>query len=73
MSKTTLTYLIVGFCGIAGVAAFTALIVAPAWSAYTKLWQRVAATFLSLYVLAGLVVVGTALGLVVVLLWDRVF
>ena len=33
MSKTTLTYLIVGFCGIAGVAAFTALIVAPAWSA----------------------------------------
>ena len=32
-----------------------------------------AATFLSLYVLAGLVVVGTGLGLLVVLLWDRVF
>jgi hypothetical protein len=73
MSKTTITYLIVGFCGVAGIAAFTALIVAPAWSAYSKMWQRVAATFLSLYVLAGLVVLGTGLGLLVVLLWDRVF
>jgi hypothetical protein len=73
MSKTTITYLIVAFCAVFGVAAFTALIVAPAWSAYTKLWQRVAATFLSLYVLAGLLVVGAGLGLVVVLLWGRVF
>jgi len=73
MSKTTITYLVVGFCGVAGFAAFAALIVAPAWSAYTKLWQRLAATFLSLYVLAGLLVVGTGLGLLVVLLWDRVF
>jgi hypothetical protein len=73
MSKTTITYLVVGFCGVFGIAAFAALIVAPAWSAYSRLWERVAATFLSLYVLAGLVVVGTGLGLLVVLLWDRVF
>jgi hypothetical protein len=73
MSKTTITYIIVAFCAVFGIAAFSALIVAPAWSAYTKVWQRVAATFLSLYVLAGLVVVGTGLGLLVVLLWDRVF
>jgi hypothetical protein len=73
MSKTAITYLIVACCAVFGVAAFGALIVAPAWSAYTKLWQRVAATFLSLYVLAGLLVIGTGLGLLVVLLWDRVF
>jgi hypothetical protein len=73
MSKTTITYIIVSCCAVFGIAAFTALIVAPAWSAYTKVWQRLAATFLSLYVLAGLVVVGTGLGLLVVLLWDRVF
>ena len=73
MSKTAITYLIVACCAVFGVAAFGALIVAPAWSAYTKLWQRVAATFLSLYVLAGLVVIGGGLGLLVVLLWDRVF
>ena len=72
MSKTAITYLIVACCAVFGVAAFGALIVAPAWSAYTKLWQRVAATFLSLYVLAGLLVIGAGLGLLVVLLWDRV-
>ena len=73
MSNTAITYLIVACCAVFGVAAFGALIVAPAWSAYTKLWQRVAATFLSLYVLAGLLVIGAGLGLLVVLLWDRVF
>jgi hypothetical protein len=73
MSKTTITYFVVVCCAVFGIAAFTALIVAPAWSAYSRLWQRVAATFLSLYVLAGLVVIGGGLGLVVVLLWDRVF
>jgi len=73
MSKTAITYVIVACCAVFGVAAFGALIVAPAWSAYTKLWQRLAATFLSLYVLAGLLVIGAGLGLLVVLLWDRVF
>lgn len=73
MSKTTITYIVVAFCGVFGVAAFATFIVAPAWSAYEKAWQRVAATFLSLYVLAGLVVVGAGLGVLVVLLWDRIF
>ena len=73
MSKTTITYIVVAFCGVFGVAAFGTFILAPAWSAYHKGWQRAAATFLSLYVLAGLVVLGTGLGLLVVLLWDRVF
>jgi hypothetical protein len=73
MSKTTITYIVVACCAVGGIVAFSTLIVAPAWSAYTKLWQRVAATFLSLYVLAGLVVLGAGLGALVVLFWDRVF
>jgi hypothetical protein len=73
MSKTTITYIVIAVCAVGGVAAFGSLIVAPAWSAYTKTWQRLAATFLSLYVLAGLVVLGAGLGVVVVYFWDRVF
>src|SRR4051812_26659985 len=73
MSKTTITYIVVACCGVFGVAAFAAFILVPAWAAYEKLWERVAATFLSLYVLAGLLRVGTGLGGVVVLLWARVF
>jgi hypothetical protein len=73
MSKTSITYIVVACCGVFGIAAFAALIVAPAWSAYAKLWQRLAATFLSLYVLAGLLLVGAVLAYFVVLFWDRVF
>ena len=73
MSKTTITYLIVGFCGVAGIAALHGTDRGSRVVGLQQVWQRVAATFLSLYVLAGLVVLGTGLGLLVVLLWDRVF
>jgi hypothetical protein len=73
MSKTAITYVVVACCAVFGVAAFAAFIVAPAWSAYTKLWERLAATFLSLYVLVGLLLVGAVLAYFVVLFWDRVF
>ncbi len=42
----------------------------PAWSAYTRLWERLAATVLSLYVLAVLVGIGVAGALVVVYYWG---
>jgi predicted PurR-regulated permease PerM len=73
MSKHTITYILVAFCGVFGIAAFAGFILVPAWSAYEKVWQRVAATVLSLYVLVGLVVIGTALAAGVVYFWDRVF
>ncbi len=34
----------------------------PAWTAYSKVWERVAAAILSLYVLAAFVGVGAGLG-----------
>jgi hypothetical protein len=42
----------------------------PAWNAYSRLWERLAATVLSLYVLAVLVGVGVAGALAVVYFWG---
>ena len=44
--------------------------VVPAWSSYSRLWERLAAAVLSLYVLAVLIGVGVAGALAVVYFWG---
>ena len=43
MSNTGLTYLIGGLCGVAALGAFVWFIAVPAWSTYSRTWERVAA------------------------------
>jgi hypothetical protein len=62
MSHTSLTYLVGACCGVFGLAAYVGWILVPAWNAYTDLWQRVAAGFLSLYVVAAFVAIGVVGG-----------
>lgn len=71
MTGTSVTYLVGACAGVFGVAAYAGLILVPALSAYTKLWERVAATILSLYVLAALVGAGALAGLALVYFWDQ--
>ena len=72
MSNTSITYF-VGVCaGVFSFAAYVAFVAVPAWSAYSRVWQRVAAVFLSLYVLATMVGIGVLLGALVTLNWDQV-
>jgi len=71
VSNTAITYLVAACAGVFGIAAFAGFILVPAWSSYTRLWERVAATVLSLYVLAVLVAVGVAGGAAIVWFWDR--
>jgi hypothetical protein len=58
VSRTDVTYLVAGVCGVAGAAAFVGLILVPAMSAYTRIWQRLVALTLSFYVLGAMIVVG---------------
>ena len=44
MSNQSITYLVAACCGVFGIAAYAGLILIPAWSAYTRLWERIAAT-----------------------------
>jgi hypothetical protein len=73
MSNQTITYLVGASLGVFGLAAFCALVLVPAITAYRRPIQRVAAVILSLYVLAALVGVGVLVGALIVFEWPRVF
>jgi hypothetical protein len=70
MSRTAVNDLVAVCAGVFGLAIFAGLILLPAWTAYSRLWERLAATVLSLYVLAVLVAVGSAGALAVVYVWG---
>lgn len=72
MSNASVTYLVAACCGVLVLAAFAAFILVPAWSAYTRVWERIAATFMSFYVLAALLALGAGVGALIVYFWDRI-
>lgn len=70
MTRTQINELVAAGAGVLSVALYAGLILIPAWSSYTRLWERVAATVLSLYVLAVLVGVGVVGALAAVYFWG---
>lgn len=71
MTNAGVTILIAGTCGGLALAAFVWFIAWPACQAYGKAWERAAAAFLSLYVLAALVLLGVAGGAAIAYYWDQ--
>ena len=72
MSNQTITDLVVAVCGAFSLAAYVAFILVPAWTAYSRVWQRMAAAVLSVYVLAAFAAVGVAGGAAIVWFWDSI-
>ncbi|MFZ1154648.1 MAG: hypothetical protein WAN93_07065 [Solirubrobacteraceae bacterium] len=70
MSTTTITDLVAVCAGVFGLALYVGLILVPAWGSYSRIWERMAATVLSLYVLAVFVGAGVLGALVVVYFWG---
>ena len=71
MSSTTVNYLVGIVAATVGVGVFGGLILVPAWGAYSRLWERLAAAVLSLYVLGVLVGIGVLAALaLVVYVWE---
>jgi len=66
------TILIAGTCGLLALVAFVWFIAWPACTAYSNLWERITAGFLSLYVLAALLLIGAAGGAAFAYYWDRI-
>jgi hypothetical protein len=69
VSNKDVTYLVAVCAAVFSLALYVGLILTPAWSSYSRLWERVAAGVLSLYVLAVLVGAGVVVGLAVVYFW----
>jgi hypothetical protein len=72
MDSLTVTYIILAAAGLGGLACYAVLILVPAWTAYGRTWERFAAAFLSLFVLAAFVGAGVGIGLIVLYYWDQI-
>jgi hypothetical protein len=67
----TPTQISLGLAGAVTLVAYAAFILVPAWASYGRLWEKVAAGFLSLFILAALVGVGIGIGAGVVYLYVK--
>jgi hypothetical protein len=66
------TEITLGLSGTVALIAFVWFIVAPAWGSYGRVWERIAASFLSIYIGAALLGVGIAAGVGVVALYLQI-
>jgi len=73
VSNQTVTYLVGACAGVFAVAAFAALVLAPAVASYRRPVEKAAVVFLSLYVLAALLGIGVLLGALIIFEWPRLF
>ena len=65
-------YVLFGAAGLISLAVFVGLILVPALGAYGRGWEKAAAGFLSLFVLAAMVIAGIAVGVLVFYEWDKI-
>lgn len=72
LTKIGNQYLLFGAAGLICLVAFVALILTPALGAHGRIWEKAAAGFLSLFVLAVLVAAGVGVGLIVVYYYNDI-
>lgn len=66
-------YLLFGGAAAISVLAFAALILVPALGSYGRTWEKATAALLSLFVLGALLMIGVAVGVVIVYFWDDIY
>ena len=72
LTKIGNQYLLYGGAGLIVLVAFVSLILVPALSSYGRVWEKAAAGFVSIFVLAALVVIGVMIGLFVVYYYNDI-
>jgi hypothetical protein len=65
-------YLLFGGAALLSLLAFTALILVPAMGAFGRTWEKATAVLLSVFVLLALLLLGVALGVLIVYYWDDI-
>lgn len=53
------------------LSCWLALIAAPAWRCYGRVWEKLAASFLTVFILGTLLGIGAAVGLALVWTYDQ--
>jgi hypothetical protein len=64
------TEVVIALAGALAVACYVALILMPAMRCYGRVWEKMAAGVLTLYVLGTLVGIGAAIGFLIVWSYD---
>ena len=72
MSNSALTYLIAGLVGVTSVSLWSWLVLVPAVTAYTRMWERVVAAVMSVYVLVAMLGAGGLVGGLFLWYYDRI-
>jgi hypothetical protein len=65
------TEIAIALAGGVVAAGHVFLILIPAWRCYGRLWEKVAASVMTLFILATLLGIGAAVGLAVVWTYDQ--
>ena len=65
-------YYLFGGAGLVSLLAFAALILSPAIGSYGRTWEKATAAVLSVFVLVALVMMGVALGILIVYFWPDI-
>ena len=71
MTNEQIIYAVAIGSGVLGLIAYIAFILVPAWGAYSRIWQRFAASFLTLYIFVAMVGIGVAIGLGIIWTYDQ--
>jgi hypothetical protein len=69
-SLSPTTWALIG-AGCVALVGYTVFILAPAWASYGRVWERIAASFLTLFMLVTLLGVGTGIGFAIVWFYDQ--
>ena len=65
------TQIVIGLAGALAVLCYVTLILMPAIRCYGRVWEKLAAGVLTLYVLGTLLGIGSAIGLAIVWTYDQ--
>ena len=72
MSNQTWTYIAIGSAAGVSLIAWVGLVLVPAWTSFSRVWERIVATVLSLYILAAFALAGTMLGAAILWYYDEI-
>jgi hypothetical protein len=64
------TWALIG-AGAVTLVGYCVFILVPAWGSYGRVWERIAASFLSLFMLVTLLGIGTGIGFALVWFYDQ--
>jgi hypothetical protein len=71
MTDLSTTQIALGLAALVAGGAYVSLVAAPAWRCYGRLWEKLAAGVLTLFILATLVGIGAGIGFAIVWSYDQ--